>query len=111
MKHAIIWDVAPCGSCDVSEESIVSIIRVKIIGELETTLAVTSNSSVLRLPITANVFPSLPILVTLRFLQEPHSVTSQKTAFLIIFLFKSWATRNLITIKTSGILTINLFLT
>jgi hypothetical protein len=52
---------------DVSEELIASIIRVTRIGELGTTLAVTSIlflRSVLRLLITANV-PSLPILVIL----------------------------------------------
>jgi hypothetical protein len=43
-----------------------------------------------RLLATANDFPSSPILVTrryvppkCRFLQEPHGVTSQKTAFFI----------------------------
>jgi hypothetical protein len=51
---------------DVSEERIASIIRVARIGELGTTLAVTTNrSSVLRLLVTANVVPSSPILVTL----------------------------------------------
>jgi hypothetical protein len=53
---------------DVSEERIVSIIRVTRIGELGTTLAATSNRrflrSVRRLLVTANV-PSSPILVTL----------------------------------------------
>jgi hypothetical protein len=48
---------------------------------------------------TANVVPSSPILVTLmieryippkrRFLQEPHGVTSQKTAFFIDTAVKS----------------------
>jgi hypothetical protein len=53
---------------DVSEERIVSIIRVKRISKLERTLAVTSNRgnrSVLRLLVTANVVPSSPILATL----------------------------------------------
>jgi hypothetical protein len=53
---------------DVSEELSASFIRVTIIGELETTLAVTSNlvhlRSILRLPVTASVVPSSPILVT-----------------------------------------------
>jgi hypothetical protein len=42
--------------------------------------------NVLRLLVTANAVPSSPILVTLKrwFLQEPHGVTSQKTA--IFFL-------------------------
>jgi hypothetical protein len=58
---------------DISEELSASFIRVTRIGELGTTLAVTSNrctlrrntSSVHRLLVTANVVPSLPILVTL----------------------------------------------
>jgi hypothetical protein len=62
---------------DVSEELSASFIRVTRIGELGTTLAVTSNRrtlrrntkiflhSVLRLLITANVVSSSPILVTL----------------------------------------------
>jgi hypothetical protein len=60
---------------DVSEERIASIIRVTRIGELGTTLAVTSNHSMLRentmtssmlwLLATANVVRSSPILVTL----------------------------------------------
>jgi hypothetical protein len=50
---------------DVSVELNASIIRMTRIGELGT-LAVTNNArSVCRLLVTANVFPSLPILVTL----------------------------------------------
>jgi hypothetical protein len=48
---------------DVSEERVLSIIRVTNIGELET-LAVTSNRNNLRLLVTAN-FSSAPIVVTL----------------------------------------------
>jgi hypothetical protein len=54
---------------DVSEELSTSFIRVTIIGELGTTLAVTSNRlylrSMHRLLVTASVVPSSPILVTL----------------------------------------------
>jgi hypothetical protein len=56
---------------DVSEELSASFIRVTIIGELGTMLAVTSNRrtlflrSVRRLLLTASVVPSSPILVTL----------------------------------------------
>jgi hypothetical protein len=61
---------------DVSEERSSSFIRMTTIGELETTLAVTSNRrtlhshtvvlrSVCRLLVTASVVPSSPILVTL----------------------------------------------
>jgi hypothetical protein len=74
---------------DVSEARITSSIMVTRIGELQTTLALTS--SVLQLLVIANVVLSLSILVTLmmettrspkrRFLQEPHEVTTQKTTF------------------------------
>jgi hypothetical protein len=55
---------------DVSEELSASFIRVARIGELGTTLAVTSNRRTLRrntyfLLLTASVVPSSPILVTL----------------------------------------------
>jgi hypothetical protein len=53
-------------STEVSEERNASFITVKRIGELGTTLAVTSNWRTLRrLLVTANVVPSSPILVTL----------------------------------------------
>jgi hypothetical protein len=52
---------------DVSEELRASLTRVTRIGELGTILALTSNRrmSVRRLIVTASVFPSSPILVTL----------------------------------------------
>jgi hypothetical protein len=54
---------------EVSEEHIASIIRVARIGELGTTLTITSNSvflrSVLRMLVITNVVPSSPILVTM----------------------------------------------
>jgi hypothetical protein len=71
MKNGVFWGVTPCGSCktNASEELSASIIRVTRIGELVTTLAVTSNRiflrSVFRLLVTANVVPSSPIIVTL----------------------------------------------
>jgi hypothetical protein len=50
---------------DVSEESSASVIRVSRMGELGTTLAVTSNRrSVHRLLVRASVVPSSPILAT-----------------------------------------------
>jgi hypothetical protein len=49
---------------DVSEKLSASFIRVTKIGELVTTLAVTSNEHTLW-TVTASVVPSLPILVTL----------------------------------------------
>jgi hypothetical protein len=48
---------------DVSEERSASFIRVTRIGELGTTLAVTSNLR--RLLVTASVVPTSPIIVTL----------------------------------------------
>jgi hypothetical protein len=46
MKNAVFWDVTSCA--DVSEERSASIIRVTRMGELGTTLAVTSNRRTLR---------------------------------------------------------------
>jgi hypothetical protein len=45
VKNGVFWDVTPCGSCKNRrlEELSVSFIRVTGIGELGTTLAVTSN--------------------------------------------------------------------
>jgi hypothetical protein len=91
---------------DTSEEPSASYIRVTRIGELGTTVAVTSNrrtlrrnTSVRRLLVTASVVPSLSTLVILmmealgspkrRLLQEPHGVTSQKTAFFIVTAVKT----------------------
>jgi hypothetical protein len=70
---------------DDSEESIASIIRVTRIGELGTTLALTNNRSTLQRNTT--------FLRKRRFLQEPHGVTSQKTA---VFLITAMETSNLI---------------
>jgi hypothetical protein len=76
----------------------VAVIRIDVLEECVT--------SVIRIPsqcysvvVTANDFPSLTIPVTLmmglyvspkrRFLQEPHCVTSQKTAFFILTAVKT----------------------
>jgi hypothetical protein len=88
---------------DFSEERSATVNRVRRLGRLRTTLAVTSNRrsprrctificSVRRLLVTANIVPSLTILVTLmmkaihfsrrRYLHGPHGVISQKTAIL-----------------------------
>jgi hypothetical protein len=64
---------------DISEEISTSFMRVTRIGELGTTLAVTSNYVPLKR----------------RFLQEPYGVTSQKTPFFIVTAVK---TSNLTTI-------------
>jgi hypothetical protein len=63
---------------DVSEERSASVIMVTRIGELGTTLAVTSNRRTLRY-----VPPKR------RFLQEPDGVSSQKTAFFIVTAVKT----------------------
>jgi hypothetical protein len=63
---------------DVSEELSASLIRMTRIGELGTTLDVTSNRT------SCEEIPRLR-----RFLQEPHDVTSQKTAFFIITALKT----------------------
>jgi hypothetical protein len=99
---------------DGSEERIASIISVKRIDELVITLAVTSNRSTLRRnTLTADVVPSSPILVTLvmdaicssdtsalRFLQEPHGVTYQKTAFFIVTALKTSNLYNVIVLNS-----------
>jgi hypothetical protein len=80
MKNGVFWDVTPCGSCKNRRFGGTQRLHHQL-------------RSVHRLPFTANV-PSLLILATLmmetlrsskrRFLQVPHSVTSQKTQFLNI---------------------------
>jgi hypothetical protein len=57
---------------EVSKELSASVIRVTRVGELGTTLVVTSNRRTLR---------RNKMLCTFRILQGPHGVTSQKTAF------------------------------
>jgi hypothetical protein len=71
---------------DVSAELSPSIIRVTRIGEVGTTLAVTSNRSTLvflcsvrQLLVTANIFPSSPILVSLMMEALRSSETSVLT--------------------------------
>jgi hypothetical protein len=79
MKHGVFWDVTPCGSCKnrVWEERSASIIRVTRIGELGTTVAVTSIRPTLL--VTASVVPSSPILVTLMMEALSSSETSVLT--------------------------------
>jgi hypothetical protein len=73
--------VAPVRT-DVSEEPSASFIKVARIGELGTTLAVTSNQgtlrSMLRLLVTASVVPSSLILVTLM----KEALSSSETSIL-----------------------------
>jgi hypothetical protein len=63
MKNGVFWDVTPCGSCKYRRfgGTSVSFIRVRRIGEIGTTLAV----SVRRLLVTTSIVPSPPVLVTL----------------------------------------------
>jgi hypothetical protein len=64
MKNVAFWDVSPCASWKNRRfgESSASIVRVTRIGELRTTLAVTSNRRTL---LTANVVLTSPTPVTL----------------------------------------------
>jgi hypothetical protein len=72
MKNGVFWVVTVAlVRTDVSENLSASFIRVTRIGELGTTLALTRNRR------------------TLRFLQEPHGVTSQKTQFFIVTAMKT----------------------
>jgi hypothetical protein len=68
---------------DFSEEFRASIIRVTRIGELGTSLAV--NSPILLHPDDG----AAKFLSKRPFLQEPHGVTSQKTAFFIVTAVKT----------------------
>jgi hypothetical protein len=53
MKNAVFWNVTPLVKTDVSEELSASFIRVTRIGELKTTLIVTSNRRTLQRSHTA----------------------------------------------------------
>jgi hypothetical protein len=85
MKNIFFWDVTTCGSCKNQNFGGVEHGRIS---ELETKSAVTSVND----DVTSNIATSSLILFTLmmgailssksRFLQEPHGVTYQKTAFL-----------------------------
>jgi hypothetical protein len=67
---------------DVSKERITSIIKVTGIGELETTLAVTSNRSTPQ-RWRRYISPKRP------FLQEPRGLTYQMTTFFIVTAVKT----------------------
>jgi hypothetical protein len=72
---------------DFLQKHIASIIRVTRIGELRTTLAVTSNRSTMRrchVPLVGKDFPPKR-----RFLQQPHGVTSQETPLFIVTAVKT----------------------
>jgi hypothetical protein len=93
-NYSVKWRLVSCGMLrrvalvitDVSEDLSASFIRVTRIGELGTTLAVTSNqilSSIRRLLVTASVVPSSPIHVTL----IKEALSSSETSVL------TWTTR------------------
>jgi hypothetical protein len=71
MKNVVFWDDTPCGSCTnrVSKECSAFIFRMTRIGELGTTLAVTTN-----LPLSSAAMESLYVPPKRRFLQDPHGV-------------------------------------
>jgi hypothetical protein len=64
---------------DVSDERIASIIRVTRIGELETTLAVTSNRSTLRRNTIAHSSPILVTLMMVAIISSDSSVLTRAT--------------------------------
>jgi hypothetical protein len=70
---------------DVTGEHMARVIRVTIIAELGTTLAVTSNRRALH---RNKMIEALSSSET-SYLQEPHGVTSQKTAFLKVTAVKT----------------------
>jgi hypothetical protein len=77
MKNGVFWDVTPCVfffRTDVAEELSASFIRVTRIGELGTSFL----CSVHQLLVTASVFPSSPILVTLM----KEAISSSETSVL-----------------------------
>jgi hypothetical protein len=88
-----MWHCVPLVRTKVSEEHITSIIWMKRISELGTTSAITSNQ-LLTLFLVHWFFSARlwrPYVSPKRhFLQEPHSVTSQETAFFIIGIFSVW---------------------
>jgi hypothetical protein len=86
LKNSAYWDITLFGSCDNRPLGgmYASIKRVTRIGDLGTTLAATSNRCTL-----LRMFPPKR-----RFLREPHDVTFQETAFLIVAAVKILNFRN-----------------
>jgi hypothetical protein len=89
LKNTVFWDVTPCGFCKTRSfrGSIATIIRATRMGELGTTLAVTSNR-LLMLFLAHRVLLHwcwrYYITPKLQSLQEPCGVTFQKTVFLLV---------------------------
>jgi hypothetical protein len=65
MKNGVFWDVTPCGSCktDVSEELSASFIKVTRIGELGTTLALTTDARCEKVP--SGTTPAVTVMAAL----------------------------------------------
>jgi hypothetical protein len=71
---------------DVPKEPSASVIRVTRIGEVGTTLAVTSNRRTSRFLSPWRLRHYIP--PRHRFLEDPHGVTSQKTAFFKVKVYR-----------------------
>jgi hypothetical protein len=84
---------------DVLEDLSSSFIMVARIGELGTTLTVTSNRRTQRRNTKCYFFAVPP---KHRFLQGPHGVTSQKMAFFIVTAVKTWNLTNSVVIDIIG---------
>jgi hypothetical protein len=109
-----MWRRVSLVRTDASEERIASIIRVTRIGELGTTLAVTSDRSTLWKG-KKNLRSVLPLFLAgrflspwwwrryvpqkRRFLEEPHGVTSQTTEFFIVTAVKTSYLRNYVLVS------------
>jgi hypothetical protein len=92
MKNGVFWDVTLVALVrkDDSEEPSASFIRVTRIGELGTTLAVTSNRR--KQQRNANLVTLMMEVLSSpkrRLLQQPHGLTSQKTTFFIVTAVKT----------------------
>jgi hypothetical protein len=100
MKNGVLWDDTPCGSCKnrCFEELSASFIRVTGIGEIGTTLAVTSNRRTLRRR-RCRVPPKH------RFLQEPHAILRTENLGLDLIIETINVQRTMVVIRVQKSLT------
>jgi hypothetical protein len=86
MKNVVFWDVTQCGSrkTQLLQERYATIIRVTRIGELGTTLAVTSNRRTLRKNTTLKTNDYL-ILLYPDFDQHSGEETTTYISFLYVY--------------------------